>query len=56
MEYRFKGPSKLFTLEQMGSPVMDKPEIKEKLEKKLKAYVQWFNNGLRENKLYRERE
>jgi len=56
MEYRFKGPSKLFFLAQMGSPVTDKPEIKEKLEKKLRAYVQWFNNGLRENKLYRERK
>jgi phosphoglycerol transferase MdoB-like AlkP superfamily enzyme len=54
MEYRFKGLSQLFSLEQLGTPVTDKPEIKEKLGKKLKAYVQWFNNGLRENNLYRE--
>jgi len=54
MEYRLNGPSHLFSMGQLGSPVTDKPEIKEKLEKKLKAYVQWFNNGLREDKLYRE--
>lgn len=54
MEYRFKGASHLFSMGQMGSPVTDRPGIKEKLEKKLQAYVQWFNNGLRENKLYRE--
>jgi len=54
MEYRFKGLSQLFSLKQLGTPVTDKPEIKEKLENKLKAYVQWFNNGLRENNLYRE--
>jgi phosphoglycerol transferase MdoB-like AlkP superfamily enzyme len=56
MEFRFKGPSHLFSMGQLGSPATDRPEIKEKLEKKLKAYVQWFNNGLRENKLYQERE
>lgn len=54
MEYRFKGESRLFSMGQMGTPLTDKPEIKEQLEKKLKAYVQWFNNGLRENKLYGE--
>jgi uncharacterized sulfatase len=53
LEHRFKGSSQLFSLEQLSSPVTDKPEIKEKLENKLKAYVQWFNNGLRENNLYR---
>jgi hypothetical protein len=37
----------------MGSPIMDKPEVEAQLEKKLKAYVQWFTNGLREDNLYR---
>lgn len=53
LEYRFNGPTRLFALAQMGSPIMDKPEVEAQLEKKLKAYVQWFTNGLRENNLYR---
>lgn len=53
LEYRFNGPSKLFRLAELGSPIMDKPDVKEKLETKLKAYVQWFNNGLAEDNLYR---
>jgi hypothetical protein len=54
MEYRFKGTSQLFSMKQPGSEVQDKPEIKGALEKKLKAYVQWFNNGLRDDRLYSE--
>jgi uncharacterized sulfatase len=54
MEYRFKGTSQLFAMKQPGPEVQDKPEIKRALEKKLKAYVQWFNNGLRDDRLYGE--
>jgi phosphoglycerol transferase MdoB-like AlkP superfamily enzyme len=53
LEYRFNGPSRLFALAQLGSPIADKAEVQERLEKKLKAYVQWFTNGLREDNLYR---
>jgi hypothetical protein len=36
----------------LAAPVNDKPEVKQRLEKKLKAYIQAFNNGLVENRLY----
>ena len=53
LEYRIHGPSQLFNLAHLESPITDKLEVKERLEKKLKAYIQWFNNGLAENNLYR---
>jgi len=53
LEYRFHGPSKLFSLAELDPPITDKLDVKEQLEKKLKAYVQWFNNGLADNNLYR---
>ena len=53
LEYRIRGASKLFDLAHLDSPITDKLEVKEQLEKKLKAYIQWFNNGLAENNLYR---
>lgn len=53
LEYRFDGPSKLFALANLDSPITDKLDVKEQLEKKLKAYIQWFNNGLAEDNLYR---
>jgi phosphoglycerol transferase MdoB-like AlkP superfamily enzyme len=52
LEYRFKGPSKLFALAQLDAPITDKPEVKERLEKKLKAQIQWFYNGLAKDNLY----
>jgi uncharacterized sulfatase len=52
LEYRLDGSSKLFDLAHLESPVTDKPEVKARLEKKLKAYLQRFNNGLVEDKLY----
>ncbi|MFL5728603.1 MAG: LTA synthase family protein [Cytophagaceae bacterium] len=33
-------------------PVTDKPEIKKKYEEELKAYIQYFNNGINENSWY----
>ena len=53
LEYRHDGPSKLFALAQLDTPVTDKPDVQERLERKLKAYIQWFNNGLADDNLYR---
>jgi len=53
LEYRLDGPSKLFALANLDSPITDKLDVKERLERKLKAYIQWFNNGLAEDNLYR---
>ena len=52
LEYRIHGPRKLFALARLDSPVTDQPEVEERLAKKLQAYIQWFNNGLADNKLY----
>ncbi len=56
LEYRINGPDRLFAQAQLDLPITDHPEVEQQLEKKLKAYIQWFNNGLRDNNLYRERE
>ncbi len=53
LEFRLGAPSQLFALAQLDTPVTDKPDIQAQLENKLKAYIQWFNNGLAEDKLYR---
>jgi len=56
MEYRIDGLSRLYDLGQdplLKSPVTDQLEVKSELERKLQAYIQWFNNGLAENRLYR---
>ncbi|MSP38274.1 MAG: alkaline phosphatase family protein [Deltaproteobacteria bacterium] len=53
LEFRLGAPSQLFAQAQLDTPVSDKPEIQAQLENKLKAYIQWFNNGLAEDKLYR---
>ncbi len=53
LEYRFNGPSKLFALAHLDQPIMDRPDVQERLEKKLKARIQWFYNGLAEDNLYR---
>jgi phosphoglycerol transferase MdoB-like AlkP superfamily enzyme len=52
LEYRQDAPSKLFDLAKLDTPLSDKPEMKTQLEKKLKAYLQWFNNGLAKDNLY----
>jgi phosphoglycerol transferase MdoB-like AlkP superfamily enzyme len=53
LEYKIHGPSHLFALANMASPMSGKLEVKEQMERRLKAYIQWFNTGLAENKLYR---
>ena len=52
LEYHQDAPSKLFNLAKLDTPLSDKPEVKTQLEKKLKAYLQWFNNGLAKDNLY----
>jgi phosphoglycerol transferase MdoB-like AlkP superfamily enzyme len=52
LEFRLGAPSQLFALAQLDTPVTDKPDIQAQLEAKLKAYIQWFNNGLAEDRLY----
>jgi len=53
LESRLKESSRLFRLDNLDTTVADKPEILSGLENKLKAYVQWFHNGLAEDNLYR---
>ena len=53
LESRLKESSRLFRLDNLDTTVADKPEILSGLENKLKAYVQWFDNGLAEDNLYR---
>lgn len=56
LDYRLDGPSELYDLEQdplLKSPITGQPNVKRELERKLQAYIQWFNNGLAENRLYR---
>lgn len=52
LEYRQDAPSKLFDLAKLDTPLSDQPEVKTQLEKTLKAYLQWFNNGLAKDNLY----
>lgn len=52
LEYRHGAPSKLFALTKLDTPLPDKPEVQARLEKKLKAHIQWFTNRLAENNLY----
>jgi hypothetical protein len=52
LEYRIHGARKLFDVANLDSPVTDQPEVEERLTRKLQAYIQWFNNGLADNKLY----
>jgi phosphoglycerol transferase MdoB-like AlkP superfamily enzyme len=52
LEYRHDKPSKLFNLARLDSPVSDKTDIQARLETKLKAHLQWFTNGLVQDRLY----
>jgi hypothetical protein len=45
--------NRLFRIDNLDTPLTDKPEILSGLENRLKAYVQWFNNGLAKDDLYR---
>jgi hypothetical protein len=56
LEYRSGAPGKLFdrtTDPMLKSPISDQSEVQERIERRLKAYIQWLNNGLVENSLYR---
>jgi len=52
LEYRPGRPSRLSTMAKLDTPLSDQPEAQARLEKKLKAHIQWFTNGLAENSLY----
>ncbi len=53
LEYRQDAPSKLFARAKLDRPVTDQGEVQARLETKLKAHIQWFTNGLVEDRLYR---
>ena len=52
LEYRHNTPSKLFAMAKLDTPITDRPDVQSGLEKKLKAAIQWFTNGLAEDRLY----
>ena len=52
LEYRQNTPSKLFAMAKLDTPITDRPDVQSGLEKKLKAAIQWFTNGLAEDRLY----
>jgi len=52
LEYRHNTPSKLFAMAKLDTPISDRPDVQSGLEKKLKAAIQWFTNGLAEDRLY----
>jgi len=43
---------KLFAMAKLDTPISDRPDVQSGLEKKLKAAIQWFTNGLAEDRLY----
>ena len=53
LESRLNESNRLFRIDNLDTPLTDKPEILLGLENRLKAYVQWFNNGLAKDDLYR---
>jgi len=52
LEYRQNGQAKLFATQKLDTPLTDKADVQAQLESKLKARIQWFNNGLIQNRLY----
>ena len=51
------GDSKLFAPGRdpaLRAPLTDRIDVQRRLEKQLQAYIQWFNNGLMDNRVYRE--
>jgi phosphoglycerol transferase MdoB-like AlkP superfamily enzyme len=52
LEYRNGSASKLFAMAKLDAPLNDQPAIQARLEQKLKAHIQWFTNGLAEDRLY----
>ena len=52
LEYRPGTSSKLFSFARVDVPVDDRPDIQNRLESKLRANLQLFNNGLATGQLY----
>lgn len=53
LEYRQGAPSKLFARAKLDTLIADQAKVQASLETKLKAQIQWFTNGLIEDRLYR---
>ena len=52
LEYRQNGASKLFATRKLDTPITDKAYVQAQLESELRARIQYFTNGLVENRLY----
>jgi phosphoglycerol transferase MdoB-like AlkP superfamily enzyme len=52
LEYRHDGTTTLFSMSGFDRPIADQSEVQIALEKNLKAQIQWFSNGLAEDRLY----
>jgi phosphoglycerol transferase MdoB-like AlkP superfamily enzyme len=52
LEYRQNAPSKLFARAKLDTPLTEKADVRARLESALKAHIQWFTNGLIEDRLY----
>jgi len=52
LEYQRDAPSKLFAMAKLDRALTDNADARVQLETKLKAHIQWFTNGLIENRLY----
>jgi phosphoglycerol transferase MdoB-like AlkP superfamily enzyme len=53
LESRMNEPGRLFWMGDLGAAPTDNPAVQARLENKLHAYLQWFNNGLARDNLYR---
>lgn len=53
LESRLNESARLFRLDNLDTPLADNPAVQARLGNELKAYVQWFNNGLAQDNLYR---
>lgn len=53
LETRLNKPGQLFRLGEHTAELADNPIVQARLENQLHAYLQWFNNGLAQDNLYR---
>lgn len=53
LESQLNKPGRLFRLGELNIEPVDNHAMEARLENEIHAYVQWFNNGLAQDKLYR---
>ena len=53
LESRLNESNRLFRMDNLDTALTSNAKMLSSLQAKLKAYVQWFNNGLAEDNLYR---